>query len=111
MWCCGIILYQAISYDVLGLIDISIKKPETKSITVYPKKVAIQLEKRKMQALYKDGDQYEKNKKGMDMSDIYDMREYIPGDNIRRVHWKLRANWTIWLFVREVILLIMIQYF
>ena len=27
-----------------------------------------------------------------DMSDIYDMREYIPGDNIRRVHWKLSSK-------------------
>ena len=26
------------------------------------------------------------------MSDIYDMREYIPGDNIRRVHWKLSSK-------------------
>ena len=83
---------KAMSYDILGLVDLSIKKPETKSITVYPKKVAIQLEKRNDAGSIRDGDQYEKNKKGMDMSDIYDMREYIPGDNIRRVHWKLSSK-------------------
>ena len=83
---------RAMAYDILGLVDLSIKKPETKSITVYPKKVAIQLEKRNDAGSIRDGDQYEKNKKGMDMSDIYDMREYIPGDNIRRVHWKLSSK-------------------
>ena len=83
---------RAMVYDILGLVDLSIKKPETKSITVYPKKVAIQLEKRNDAGSIRDGDQYEKNKKGMDMSDIYDMREYIPGDNIRRVHWKLSSK-------------------
>ena len=92
---CGIVelsCTKAMAYDVLGLVDLSIKMPETKSITVYPKKVAIQLEKRNDAGSIRDGDQYEKNKKGMDMSDIYDMREYIPGDNIRRVHWKLSSK-------------------
>lgn len=92
---CGIVelsCTKAMVYDILGLVDLSIKKPETKSITVYPKKVAIQLEKRNDAGSIRDGDQYEKNKKGMDMSDIYDMREYIPGDNIRRVHWKLSSK-------------------
>lgn len=92
---CGIVelsCTRAMVYDILGLVDLSIKKPETKSITVYPKKVAIQLEKRNDAGSIRDGDQYEKNKKGMDMSDIYDMREYIPGDNIRRVHWKLSSK-------------------
>ena len=92
---CGIVelsCTKAMAYDILGLVDLSIKKPETKSITVYPKKVAIQLEKRNDAGSIRDGDQYEKNKKGMDMSDIYDMREYIPGDNIRRVHWKLSSK-------------------
>ena len=38
---CGVVelsCTKAISYDVLGLVDLSIKKPETKSITVYPRK-------------------------------------------------------------------------
>ena len=74
---CGIVelsCTRAMVYDILGLVDLSIKKPETKSITVYPKKVAIQLEKRNDAGSIRDGDQYEKNKKGMDMSDIYDQK-------------------------------------
>ncbi len=92
---CGVVelsCTQAMAYDVLGLVGLSIEKPKTKSITIYPKKVAIQLKKKNDTGSIRDGDQYEKNKKGMDMSDIYDMREYIPGDNIRRVHWKLSSK-------------------
>lgn len=83
---------QAMAYDVLGLIGISMQKPEKRAICIYPKKVPIQLKKKNSTGSIRDGEQYEKNKKGMDMTDIYDMREYIPGDNIRRVHWKLSSK-------------------
>ena len=92
---CGVVELSctyAMAYDVLGLIEISMEKPQIRNFCIYPKKVAIQLKKRNDTGSIRDGDQYEKNKKGMDMTDIYDMREYIPGDNIRRVHWKLSSK-------------------
>lgn len=83
---------SAMAYDVLGLIGMDIEKPEKKSVCIYPKKIPLELEKKNDAGSIQEGEQYEKNKKGMDMTDIYDMREYIPGDNIRRVHWKLSSK-------------------
>jgi uncharacterized protein (DUF58 family) len=34
----------------------------------------------------------ESNKKGSDFSQVSDVREYIPGDRIRDIHWKLSAK-------------------
>ena len=32
------------------------------------------------------------NRKGNDLSEIYDIREYVPGDDIRSIHWKLSSK-------------------
>lgn len=32
------------------------------------------------------------NRKGSDHSEMYDIREYIPGDDLRSIHWKLTAK-------------------
>lgn len=32
------------------------------------------------------------NRKGNDHSEIYDIREYMPGDDIRSIHWKLSSK-------------------
>lgn len=32
------------------------------------------------------------NRKGNDLSEIFDIREYVPGDDIRSIHWKLSSK-------------------
>ena len=32
------------------------------------------------------------NRKGNDPSEIFDIREYVPGDDIRSIHWKLSSK-------------------
>ena len=39
-----------------------------------------------------DGESYEKDRKGEDASEIYDVREYRAGDRMQKVHWKLSAR-------------------
>lgn len=39
-----------------------------------------------------DGDRYSQTKKGQDVNEIFALREYIPGDGIRKIHWKLSAK-------------------
>ena len=36
--------------------------------------------------------EYSKTKKGDDPSEIFDIREYHPGDDIKRIHWKLSSK-------------------
>ena len=41
------------------------------------------------------------NRKGSDPSEIFDIREYQPGDDIRSIHWKLSSKTVDSLIVRE----------
>ncbi|MFV0343696.1 MAG: DUF58 domain-containing protein [Anaerocolumna sp.] len=36
-----------------------------------------------------DSEKYEKDKKGDDISEVFDVRDYKPGDRPNRIHWKL----------------------
>lgn len=32
------------------------------------------------------------NRKGSDASEMFDIRDYVPGDDIRTIHWKLSGK-------------------
>ena len=36
-----------------------------------------------------DSDLFSQERPGMDLSETYQIREYVPGDSIRQIHWKL----------------------
>ena len=38
-----------------------------------------------------DGEAYDQNRGGDDVSEVFQLREYRPGDRIQQVHWKLSA--------------------
>lgn len=39
-----------------------------------------------------EGDEYDKNKSGDDVSEIFQVREFRNGDTLQRVHWKMSAK-------------------
>ena len=47
-----------------------------------------------------DDDSQESNRKGSDFSEVRDIREYIPGDSLKDIHWKLSVKKDI-LMVKE----------
>lgn len=59
---------------------------------VYPGKVNIELLYNELSKPYENGVLQYQYKKGPDMSEIYDLKTYYPGDDIRHVHWKLSAK-------------------
>lgn len=44
----------------------------------------------------------ESQSKGSDFTEISDIREYIPGDRIRDIHWKLSAKQEIWMVKERI---------
>ena len=39
-----------------------------------------------------DSETYSQFRKGQDYSEIYQIREYVPGDNVKYIHWKLSGR-------------------
>lgn len=65
---------------------------ETVSTTVYPRGCSIDVEMSKttIGAAWDEGKM--QNKKGNDPSEIFDIKEYAPGDDLRFIHWKLSGK-------------------
>lgn len=80
-------------FDPLQLFRFRIKSDEDSRILVMPV-----LNEPDYYALYNpledvsDATEYSKKKKGEDSSEIFDVRNYIQGDALNRVHWKLSAK-------------------
>lgn len=79
-------------YDLFGLCGASLKRPRECRLTVYPDLLPIQLITAKNLGGWQGGDQNSKNRRGNDASEVYDLREYHPGDDIRSIHWKLSSK-------------------
>jgi len=75
-------------YDPLGIFSRRVKTGPVLHIIIPPVGAPVDI------PLYDtvpmlDSDEYATNKAGLDVSETYAIREYIPGDPIRSIHWKL----------------------
>lgn len=100
---CGEISFKCRSIyimDMLRLFRIKTKPFKDCSTIVYPKQLNVSVELSDMikgETLTEGNMQ---NRKGNDRSEIYDIREYQLGDDVRSIHWKLSEK-TDKLIVRE----------
>lgn len=92
---CGeehIICKEIACYDVFGVCRVRLKPLTEKVIVVMPQAVSMQIEEKKFTTGQQDGQQFDYTRKGNDRSEVYDMREYQPGDDVRSIHWKLSGK-------------------
>lgn len=87
-------------FDLFKLFRVNGKKPRTIRTVVYPESVDIQLEMNKNMTGAPQDEGMIQNRKGNNPSEIFDIREYVPGDDIRSIHWKLSSK-TDTLILRE----------
>ncbi len=79
-------------YDPFGLIGIRLGEPSVAAMTVQPKGF--------VQSVYvspdancpDDSDSYSQERSGYDLSEVYALRDYYPGDSLRQIHWKLSGK-------------------
>ena len=83
-------------YDALGLVGLPLQLPTACSIAVEPEP----LEPAELPNLSQFQYRSYHPKPGGGFSEIYDLREYRPGDSMHEIHWKLSAK-TDKLIVRE----------
>lgn len=86
-------LVSARTVDVFGFSSASLRTAElSASYTVYPLVTDIETVTRRAYRASSSGLVFDHHKKGQDLSEVFELRDYRDGDSMRQVHWKLSAR-------------------
>ena len=78
--------------DVLRLFSMNIPSFEDLSMVCYPAPMEVQAEISGSVSGISREEGMTLNRKGNDPSEMFDIRDYVPGDDIRSIHWKLSSK-------------------
>lgn len=87
--------------DVFGLFTFPLTDSPEASVIVHPTQFAVELLLSSGGASMLDSDRYSQDKPGNDPGETFAIREYVPGDMVKHIHWKLSQK-TDKLMVREL---------
>lgn len=93
--CCGEMKFICTGVwvvDYFRLFHIPVGRLKEARMLVYPRNINLQVELSKEAIGATKEDVSTQSREGNDPSEMYDVREYIPGDDIRAVHWKLSSK-------------------
>lgn len=92
---CGEITFRCAmvkAVDFMGLYAPHLKPFAEKRMMIYPYTMQMEVSLSKMKTGSTMNDGAMQNRKGTDPSEMFDVREYVPGDDIRAIHWKLSGK-------------------
>lgn len=92
---CGCVQIQVESaaiYDLFGIWKRPLKISADATINVIPETFYLDLHIAPGLLVNNDSIEYSREKMGSDVSEIFGIREYRPGDNIKNIHWKLTSK-------------------
>ncbi len=79
-------------YDLMGLFKWKGIITEKKEIRVYPPELHLNTELSRRPETKSFGELYDQYKKGQDVSEVADLRDYVEGDSMSGIHWKLSGK-------------------
>ena len=79
-------------YDYFRLFRFKYKVNQSYEITFLPEILPVSMDIRPNTLLGVDSDVFSKSKKGDDPSEVFSIRDYIGGDKLNRIHWKLSSK-------------------
>lgn len=83
---------RVVLYDCFGLIGIPVICKTVAHMTVQPDTFEPNVVLVPNPSITEDSETYSQERPGMDMTETYQIREYVPGDSIRQIHWKLSSK-------------------
>ena len=85
-------LVKVQAWDIWGIFGVSLNPPQTVEVLIWPElyEQKIVLDAAEMQN--PDAQEYAKEKPGNDLGEMFDIREYQPGDRLSSIHWKLSGK-------------------
>ena len=92
---CGCVECLAVSvwnYDIFGILPVRIPCKTKKRIVVMPDTFPVETESILSYSDLDDCVEYVPDKKGNDRTETLQIREYVPGDSIQQIHWKLSSK-------------------
>ena len=78
--------------DVLNLFNVQTAPFAPVRTVIYPRRMKVQLLLSQASAGTPQPEGKMQNRKGNDPSEMFDLREYVPGDDVRSLHWKLSGK-------------------
>lgn len=100
---CGVVrisFSNAQYYDLSGLFRWKINICIKEEIHIYPPELRINAELSRQPKTNDFSEMYDRHKKGSDVNEVADLRDYIKGDSMNSIHWKLSGKFDR-LIVRE----------
>lgn len=78
--------------DILRLFALKTDAFDDRSVICYPVRMEVRAEPAGAVTGISREEGFVLNRKGNDPSEMFDIREYVPGDDIRSIHWKLSSK-------------------
>ncbi len=78
--------------DLFGLCSVPLTLPQAVVTTIYPDAQPIELIPRLASQLSTTSGEKIQNHRGNDKSEVYSLKAYKPGDDIRSIHWKMSSK-------------------
>lgn len=82
-------LEQVRVYDCFGLLSVPVRTDAHAACVVQPELFPQELVMLPAAARTEEAEDYSQERPGYDLSETFQIREYVPGDSQRQIHWKL----------------------
>lgn len=83
---------NAVITDYFGIFSFKIKLNKEYTLSFLPKRYEIDATLRQNMYTLSEATTYSKHKPGDDPSEVFAIREYVEGDKLNRIHWKLSTK-------------------
>lgn len=92
---CGYIriyLKKVLLTDCFGFLTVRCSAGAEKNISILPDTFRIQVELQLMSTATEEAEVWSQERKGEDYTEVFSLRDYMEGDELRQIHWKLSSK-------------------